>query len=266
MKKTLIALAVATSAVVSGSVFAWTPGDFNGSFEMGGQLTPPTQTGNLWSVAVGNKVTDLNATLEAGQKDVSINVTNAIGILGIRPTENEMFNGQVGITPQISYGSAVNLDSFAQGIGTLTLPVKSGEQEIGTLTTKIYTGGILTWYEDYGSGQTEGAARSTYASVAGKAFYGGVGKTEDAIDKDSSSVENNATTFFSDITNTYQNPSDYAGVAGEVDFGTSNGTYQLSGLYVAGIKSGQTVDIALNSALTEVTTWTASLPITVSYQ
>ncbi|EKK3234861.1 hypothetical protein PMJ79_004862, partial [Escherichia coli] len=190
------------------------------------QLTPPTQTGNLWSVAVGNKVTDLNATLEAGQKDVSINVTNAIGILGIRPTENEMFNGQVGITPQISYGSAVNLDSFAQGIGTLTLPVKSGEQEIGTLTTKIYAGGVYAVFAYRGDLST-GTAKSTYASAAGKAFYGGVGKTGDSIDSSAKNVVNTATTFFTDITSTYQSPTGEDGPSGEFDF--SNIHYELSG-------------------------------------
>lgn len=262
MKKTLIALAVATSAVVSGSVFAWTPGDFNGSFEMGGQLTPPSQTGNLWSVAVGNKVTDLNATLEAGQKDVSINVTNAIGILGIRPTENEMFNGQVGITPQISYGSAVNLDSFAQGIGTLTLPVKSGEQEIGTLTTKIYAGGVYAKFL-YRGELSPGAAHSTYASAAGKAFYGGVGKTSDSIDSSAKNVVSTAITFFSDITDTYQSPTGEDGQSGEFDF--SRIYDELSGLYASGIKSGEKINITLNEALSEATTWTASLPITVTY-
>ncbi|WP_105265949.1 fimbrial protein, partial [Escherichia sp. MOD1-EC6099] len=259
MKKTLIALAVATSAVVSGSVFAWTPGDFNGSFEMGGQLTPPSQTGNPWSVAVGNNVTDLDATLEAGQKDVSINVTNAIGILGIRPTENEMFNGQVGITPQISYGSAVNLDSFAQGIGTLTLPVKSGEQDIGTLTTKIYAGGVYAVFAYRGDLST-GTAKSTYASAAGKAFYGGVGKTGDSIDSSAKNVVNTATTFFTDITSTYQSPTGEDGPSGEFDF--SNIHYELSGLYASGIKSGEKINITLNEALSEATTWTASLPIT----
>ena len=42
MKKTLIALAVAASAAVSGTSMAavgeWTPGDEGGSFEMGGGL------------------------------------------------------------------------------------------------------------------------------------------------------------------------------------------------------------------------------------
>lgn len=266
MKKTLIALAVAASAVVSGSALAassWTPGDFTGNFEMSGQLTPPSQTGNPWSVAVGNKVSNLDATLEAGQKNVTINVSSPIGILGIHPTENKMFAGQAGITPQLNYGGAVDLDSFVGGTGTLTLPVKSGEQTIGTLTTKIYAGGILAWAQDEGS-FIDGAARSTYASAAGKAFYGGVGKTEEAIDKNSESVLAIVPTFFSDITDTYQEPAKYPGVSGEVDF--SDSSKQLSGLYASGIQSGQTVDIVLNSPLTEVTTWTASLPITVSYQ
>ncbi len=41
MKKTLIALAVAASAAVSGSAMAWSNGDFNGSVDIGGTVTPP---------------------------------------------------------------------------------------------------------------------------------------------------------------------------------------------------------------------------------
>lgn len=266
MKKTLIALAVAASAVVSGSALAattWNPGDFNGSFEMGGQLTPPTQTGNPWSVAVGDNVTNLDATLDAGQKEVAINVANPVAVLGIRPTENKMFTGQAGITPQISYGDAVDLNSFVGGMGTLTLPVKSGEQAIGSLTTKIYTGGVQVWAEDY-NGMIDGAARSAHASAAGKAFYGGVGKTMEAIDQDSGSVISKASAFFSDITDTYQDPTDYPGIAGEVDF--ANARFQYSGLYASGIPAGETVRITLKSALSDATSWTASLPVTVSYQ
>ncbi|ENR9634273.1 fimbrial protein [Escherichia coli] len=271
MKKTLIALAVAASAAVSGSAFAaasWTPGDFTGNFEMGGQLTPPSQTGNPWSVAVGNKVSDLDATLEAGQKEVTINASENIGILGIHPTKNERFVGQTGIAPQINYGDAVNIDSFANGIGDLSLSVKdqSTDQDIGTLTTKIFAGGVIARYtpDDYGYGEA-GVASSLYASVAGKAFYGGVGKTEESIDHSSSGVVSKASAFFSDITDTYVPSPHGDGVWSEETFGPKP-NYSFSGLYASGIHSGQAITITLKQALSEATGWKASLPITVSYQ
>lgn len=262
MKKTLIALAVATSAVVSGSVFAWTPGDFNGSFEMGGQLTPPSQTGNPWSVAVGNNVTDLDATLEAGQKDVTINVTSPISILGIRPTEHKMFAGQAGITPQISYDGAVDLDTFVNGSADLTLSVKSGSQTIGTLTTKISSSGIKSWSADEGYG-VEGVSSSMYASKAGVAFYGGVGKSENNIVQDTQEALDLASTLFPGVDETFVPGPDGNGAYDENTFDRNN--YSYSGLYASGIKSGQSINIKLSNALSNATTWTASLPITVTY-
>ncbi|ENK8257946.1 hypothetical protein AB4C84_004676, partial [Escherichia coli] len=43
MKKTLIALAVAASAAVSGSAMAWTANGTGGSVDLGGTLTPVTK-------------------------------------------------------------------------------------------------------------------------------------------------------------------------------------------------------------------------------
>ncbi|WP_000751754.1 hypothetical protein [Escherichia sp. TW09308] len=266
MKKTLIALAVAASAAVSGSAFAaasWTPGDFNGSFEMGGQLTPPTQTNNPWSVAVGNKVSDLNATLTAGQKNVTINVSSPIGVLGIRPTEKKMFASQAGISPQISYGSAVDLDSFVGGTGTLTLPVKSGEQIIGSLTAKIYAGGMASWFKDYGD-TTDGIGFPLYASVAGKAFFGGLGKSENAVDNDGDHVVAEAFKFFPEIADTYLSPEGNYGSLGETTFADLSNK-DMSGLYASGIPAGETLNITLTNSLSDATNWTASLPVTVSY-
>ncbi len=266
MKKTLIALAVAASAVVSGSALAaasWAPGDFNGSFEMGGQLTPPSQAGNPWSVAVGDNVTNLDATLEAGKTDVTINVTSPISVLGIRPTANQMFTGQVGITPQINYDDAVNLDSFVDGSAELTLPVKSDSQTIGTLTTKISSIGIKSWNKDEGYG-VEGVSSSMYASKAGMAFYGGVGTTVSGIVRKTQDALNLASTLFPGVADTFVPGPDGDGVSDQNKFGDAQSLY--SGLYASGIKSGQPINIKLSNALSDATTWTASLPIIVSYQ
>ncbi|EEU0721020.1 fimbrial protein, partial [Escherichia coli] len=52
MKKTLIALAVAASAV-SGMAHAWTNGDFNGSVDIGGSITADDDR-QKWLWAVGS--------------------------------------------------------------------------------------------------------------------------------------------------------------------------------------------------------------------
>lgn len=55
MKKTLIALAVAASAAVSGSAIAWQDGDFNGSVDIGGSITSDQPT---WQWKIGNMSAD----------------------------------------------------------------------------------------------------------------------------------------------------------------------------------------------------------------
>ena len=52
MKKTLIALAVAASAV-SGIAHAWTNGDFNGSVDIGGSISADDYR-QKWSWAIGS--------------------------------------------------------------------------------------------------------------------------------------------------------------------------------------------------------------------
>ncbi|ENM7303529.1 hypothetical protein AB8N91_004958, partial [Escherichia coli] len=76
MKKTLIALAVATSAVVSGSAMAWTAGGNGGSVEIGGTLTPETVV-LPWEVKTGSNIADLNAKIKKGQSEVDIVASKA---------------------------------------------------------------------------------------------------------------------------------------------------------------------------------------------
>lgn len=106
MKKTLIALAVAASAVVSGSAMAWTGGGNGGSLELGGTLAPQDKY-IPWETSVGAAVSDLNAQIIKGEKAVSISHTSAIPVLGIRNVANG-FTGLPLIDPQIDYKGAVD--------------------------------------------------------------------------------------------------------------------------------------------------------------
>ncbi|HFI4472209.1 TPA: fimbrial protein, partial [Escherichia coli] len=56
MKKTLIALAVAASAVVSGSAMAWTNGNFNGSVDIGGSVTVGDNFAQKWAWQTGTSL------------------------------------------------------------------------------------------------------------------------------------------------------------------------------------------------------------------
>ncbi|EJN2318881.1 hypothetical protein NPL52_004738, partial [Escherichia coli] len=77
MKKTLIALAVAASAAVSGSAMAWTANGTGGSVDLGGTLTPVEKV-TPWEVKVGDAVTGLDAQIQKGQKVVDVAVNKAI--------------------------------------------------------------------------------------------------------------------------------------------------------------------------------------------
>ncbi|EME8540199.1 hypothetical protein V0N16_004471, partial [Salmonella enterica] len=98
----LIALAVAASAVVSGSAMAaWTANGGGGTVEFSGSLTPVTKA-TPWETSIGAAVTDLNAQIQKNDTKAEINVQKTLPILAIRSTEQ--FAGRAGITPIINYG------------------------------------------------------------------------------------------------------------------------------------------------------------------
>ncbi|HHR3734680.1 TPA: hypothetical protein ACS5XR_004069 [Salmonella enterica] len=102
MKKTLIALAVAASAVVSGSAMAaWTVNGNGGNINIGGSLTPVTKV-TPWETAVGAAVSNLNAQVQKNDTKVKVNIPKTLPILAIRSTIS--FTGQTGIDPVINYG------------------------------------------------------------------------------------------------------------------------------------------------------------------
>lgn len=105
MKKTLIALAVAASAAVSGSAMAWTANGSGGSVNLGGALTPVEKL-TPWEVKVGAAVNGLNGSIQKGATTVEIPANQNIPVLAIR--NNAVFNGQSGIVPAINYGGAIN--------------------------------------------------------------------------------------------------------------------------------------------------------------
>lgn len=139
MKKTLIALAVAASAVVSGSAMAWTGGGNGGSLELGGTLAPQDKY-IPWETSVGAAVSDLNAQIIKGEKAVSISHTSAIPVLGIRNVANG-FTGLPLIDPQIDYKGAVDASQFmTDGKGQVYLNATVNDDKgnkIGTLKTVL---------------------------------------------------------------------------------------------------------------------------------
>ncbi|WP_411961942.1 hypothetical protein [Escherichia sp. F1] len=257
MKKTLIALAVAASAAVSGSAMAWTANGTGGSVALGGTLTPVTKA-TPWEVKTGDAVTGLDAQIQKGQKEASIAVNRAIPVLGIRTQTAAAFQGQPGISPQINYGDAVNVDAFENGRAPVTLEVKDDTNaKIGTLTTSLGASALVSYVTSSYNGYNH-----EYAESAGQAFFGGLPKN-----KANTPDENIAGNVFPDIGShfTYQNAS-YNEVGLASSFSDTGATF--SAYYGSGIESGKIIKITLDQAASgdAPIQWKASLPVTVFYQ
>lgn len=176
MKKTLIALAVAASAVVSGSAMAWTANGSGGSVEIGGALNPVDKV-TPWEVATGAAVKNIDAQIQKTQSAVQVNVPKSVPVLAIRSVARDGFVGKAGISPQIEMGwidgkwnvanSAVN--------GTVDLLNDAGAK-IGKATLALQVVGVASKVG------VEDVQYLMYAPEKGAGFYGGLPKTKPSTD------------------------------------------------------------------------------------
>ncbi|MEH3634127.1 hypothetical protein POW39_02490 [Escherichia coli] len=259
MKKTLIALAVAASAVVSGSAMAWTANGTGNSVELGGTLTPVAKV-TPWEVKTGDAVTNLNADVQKGQTSVIVNVNKSIPVLGIRNANAEGFQGISGIAPQIDYRNAVDLSGFKAGVTTVTLEVRDSANgnKIGSLSAPFSVAGLMTWKNHLGySGNSE-----LYAPTAGDGFFGGVGYDVKAASTSRgeallASLDPEFMDKFSTFSSKWSSSIE--------KFDKDSVTYK--GVYGSGIESGKNITITFDTAVAgdSQIQWKASLPVTVTY-
>ncbi|EKQ3378485.1 fimbrial protein [Escherichia coli] len=137
MKKTLIALAVAASAAVSGSAMAWQTGDFDSSVDIGGSIT---QIKPSWKWQIGNASTNpIDLKVEDATQSGSDNVWSNIGgkaftiLLG--RTVSEYAGVNTGMAPVITYGGdgfSISNPVDAAPIVKLTATGKSDPSKVGT--------------------------------------------------------------------------------------------------------------------------------------
>ena len=263
MKKTLIALAVAASAAVSGSAMAWTANGTGGSVDMGGTLTPE-EVGTPWSVYTGPAVTDLDALVQKGQSTVNVSVSKTIPVLGIRVTEATMFQGGAGITPQIDYKGSIDIEKFATGVAPLTLELKSANDDsvIGSLTGSLTAAAIMSYSNSSSTDINKiTGSRGVYASTAGHAFYGGLSVKNNQLVSGGTTWDRMAS-IIPDVVDHFPRltPSQYASQA----FDSTSSTFNAA--YASGIEAGTSLVLSLNEPVeSDAITWKASLPVTVTY-
>ncbi|MED8093840.1 hypothetical protein Q5432_18880 [Escherichia coli] len=262
MKKTLIALAVAASAAVSGSAMAWTANGTGGSIELGGTLTPE-KIDTPWEAQVGS-VSGLDAAVKAGQKDIVIKVSSPMPLLGIRNANTDgFFGGGKGVIATIDYGGAVDLKGFKDSKTTLTLDVKntSGEK-IGTLSAPFFASAVLV-YKGF-SGTKRG--RQMAASTSGRAFFGGLSLTGAGTAYSGQVAYNRITALSSEYVAALPEIDGWDSV--DVDEKYDDTTVNYWGAYGGGLEKGADITITLDK---EIKTgdapiaWKASLPVTVTY-
>ncbi|EBO9779150.1 fimbrial protein [Salmonella enterica subsp. enterica serovar Montevideo] len=265
MKKTLIALAVAASAAVSGSAMAWDQDGNGGNLDMGGTLTP-VQKETPWEVQADVAVAGLDAPVKKGDTVALVPVKTAIPVLGIRTKVNTPFAGDMLISPQIDYKGAVDIDGFKQGVTTLTLNINdSKQQKIGTLSVDLFASASVS--QKYpGSKGTSDYQYFVASSTAGEAFFGGVAKSNDAVASDSGTF-GRVTAINPEFTANFdtQGTPVLDSKVSTTGFQDTIATY--SGFYGSGIESGSVMKITLDKPADAASIdWTASMPITVSYQ
>ncbi|ECD5961020.1 hypothetical protein E2G69_17440 [Salmonella enterica subsp. enterica serovar Java] len=262
MKKTLIALAVAASAAVSGSAMAWTANGTGGSIELGGTLTPK-KTVSPWEVQV-SAATGLDADVKDGQKTIIIRARSGIPLMGIRNVaSNGFIGGGEGVISTIDYGGAVDLNGFYDAITTLTLDVKNASGEkIGTLSAPFFASAVLAYKGS--SGQTRG--RQVAAPSSGYAFFGGVPLKTASTATDGKEAYHRIASLFSENTATFPKIDGWDNADPGEKYSDSKMTYW--GAYGSGIEKDMDITITLDK---EIKTgdapiaWKASLPVTVTY-
>ncbi|EHP0862881.1 hypothetical protein KNZ39_004510, partial [Escherichia coli] len=253
---TLIALAVAASAAVSGSAMAWTANGTGGSVDLGGTLTPVEKV-TPWEVKVGAAVNGLDGSIQKGATTVEIPAGKNIPVLAIR--NNTVFNGQPGIVPVINYGGAINTANFTDNTTELTLNVNGDAGKIGVLTAPLYASAITKWKSDQGVG-----SNYLFASNNNGGFSGGVPASESGVNI--SGAYETMAQLFSDIwEHEIADASTRWAKSNNEKFADTNVKYSAS--YASGIRDFAKITIKLDApAANDVIKWSAQLPVTVSYQ
>ncbi|EBG6971162.1 hypothetical protein FJB88_22110 [Salmonella enterica subsp. enterica] len=262
MKKTLIALAVAASAAVSGSAMAWTPNGTGNNVELGGTLAPQTRN-TPWEVQTGTAVTNLDGQIQKGLQEANVDVKKGVFVLGIRTQKAGVILGSdiAGNIPQISYGGKLDLNSFNNGVGIVTLDAfdKTSSQKIGSVKVPLLAGAVNSWS---GAGGSRVEQKFLVADSAGQAFFGGLPKNSGAA---RDHVAQDLAKISSEFGAHYVSQNGSWGSMGVETFPYAGDSY--SSYYGSGIEAGARIRIKLDApAAADAIAWKASLPVTVSYQ
>ncbi|HCP1771231.1 TPA: hypothetical protein OCY54_005171, partial [Escherichia coli] len=247
----------------------------NGSVDIGGSITADDYRQN-WSWAVGSgfdKYEHSTSQLTEQSTKLTISVDKNMPILLGKTLDvypKNIQNGQ-GASPQITYtgfdGAKLEMVSAGtDGLVTMDVPVKdkNGQDETGKLTIN----GMLVNATAYLFGN-EIYMGSLIGKKPGEIFYGGTPVNNDK------GVPNSDTNIFAElptkddfvsmITAKYPGTSFGANNSGGLSGDASGKLNGGVGAYGFGLKSGQTLVVKFDKAVTGATEWVAPINVQVSY-
>ncbi|HEA6326521.1 TPA: hypothetical protein RXG71_005008 [Escherichia coli] len=283
MKKTLIALTVITSTVVSCSAMAALGGwseNTPGNIEFGGTITRPSAVKWLWAIGEGfDSFTNLTSDLQNDGKTLNLSIAQDMPLLAAKMNEATV-DPIIGAIPTVTFSSydstPVNVTFTDASHASMTVKVKDGTNgsEIGNITIPFEYGVSASANMLDGSDNGVVEAASFMSGGAGTMFAGIV--KPDTVISASGALKWNGLTV-SDIYSAIKAVGgDKITTVGSVVSGfvnmsnTSNNNYVGTNYaryfsYGAGIPSGSELTVAFNSSITTNTQWQAPLTITVSY-
>lgn len=277
MKKTLIALAVAVSAV-SGAAHAWTTGDFNGSFDINGTITADTYK-DKWEWMVGDALSFENTTKEMtdGSKLLTITQSEPAPIL-LGRTKEAFAAPMVGVgaIPLIAFsdyeGNAVALQSSGDnGKGFFELPMKDDSgNNLGSVKVNVTSAGVFS-HSEISTGYV--GVGSVTSDDNTSIYYGGLVSPAIKAGKDASS----AVAKFGNYNHTQllgllKAVVPDAGNKGQVSKGSAVSQNMvmttgdvIASSYALGIDQGQTIEATFTNPVVSTTQWSAPLNVAVTY-
>ncbi|HEI2720262.1 TPA: fimbrial protein [Escherichia coli] len=291
MKKTLIALAVAASAV-SGMAHAWTNGDFNGSVDIGGSITADDYR-QKWSWAVGSDINGFSnalTDLTEGRTKLTITVNGDKPIL--LGKTNEAFStptGGLGGIPLISITDYENKPvTVLAAAGNYNSPdvffdlamKNDAGVKIGTVRVNAQAAGVAV--RAYGANATEKPNQAEsyslgYNARGASAYKGGLpenigaGGSLDAADAASSIITKfgslSTDELFQQTKAVYPVLTDYVHGTGAkyLDLVSEDSSRVYASSYALGIANGQTIEATFDQAVAASTQWSAPLNVAVTY-
>lgn len=282
MKKTLIALTVITSTMVSCSTIAALGGwneNAPGNIEFGGIITMPSEVKWLWAVGEGfNSFTSLTSDFTNNGHTLNIPIKKDMPLLAAKMNEatTESIIGVIPTVTFFSYDSTPVSVTFTDAShATMTVKVKdtTNGSEIGNITIPFEYGASASANELDG---TDGVVYATSFMSGGEdTMFAGIVKPNTVIPSSVALKWNGLTvndiysaikavggdniTTVGSVTGDFVNMSN---ISSTNYVGTNYARYFS---YGAGITSGSELTAEFNSPVTTRTQWQAPLTITVSY-